>query len=312
VLALALLACSNDFVISNKPDVVVVADDTGSAAEVPLDTAGEPTEPTDSDPTAGATETAPEDTDADETETDPPDEDDCTDTSDLVYVIARDDGSLYTFDPAALGFTRLGRVDCGTSQTPASMAVSRDGVAYVRYGDNSLYAVDLATLGCSRTAYSDRTTRFGDFGMGYATDSAETWRDRLYIASADTLAVLDTASYALTSVGALSSQSELTGNADGELWAFLPLETPARLVQLDKDDARTLDVLRLTGFPDPSDLDTFAFATWSGSFWLFVRVSGMGESTDVYEVTADGTMHKVLEDVGFDVVGAGVSTCAPS
>jgi hypothetical protein len=38
----------------------------------------------------------------------------------------------------------------------------------------------------------------------------------------------------------------------------------------------------------------------------------MGESTDVYEVNAAGDMTKILNDVGFDVVGAGVSTCAPT
>ena len=69
---------------------------------------------------------------------------------------------------------------------------------------------------------------------------------------------------------------------------------------------------RFQGFPDVGDIDTFAFAAWGGEFWLFVRTYGMGSSTDVYRVTADGTLSRVLEDVGFDVVGAGVSTCAPS
>jgi hypothetical protein len=45
---------------------------------------------------------------------------------------------------------------------------------------------------------------------------------------------------------------------------------------------------------------------------VFVREYGMGSSTDVYKVTSTGAMSKVLSDVGFDVVGAGVSTCAPS
>lgn len=308
----ALVACSNDFTVSNKPDVVVIMDDTGTAPPPPVDTAGTPT-PVDSGSTGDTTTTVPGDPDTtDPVETDPPDEDDCTETSDLVYVIARDDGALYTFDPASLSFTRLARINCGTSQTPASMAVSRDGYAYVRYGDNSVHQVDLGTYTCGATPYSDRSTRFGSFGMGYATDTSGTWRDQLYVASEDTLAVLDTSSFTLTPIGGLTSQSELTGNADGELWAFLPLEAPARLVQLDKTSGATLSTLRLPGFPDASDLDTFAFATWGGSFWLFVRESGMGNSTDVYEVDSGGTLTRVLSDVGFDVVGAGVSTCAPS
>ncbi len=314
LLALALTACSNDFSITNKPDVVIVTDDTGAPAEVPVDT--DDTEAPADTGSTGDTQATDPGTDTDTTpvdeDTDPPDEDDCTETSDLVYAISRDDGTLYLFDPPTLSFSALARIDCRTTQTPASMAVSRDGVAYVRYGDNSVYAVDLDTYACTATTYSERATRFGSFGMGYATDSAETWRDRLYVASATRLAVLDTTTYALTDIGSLSSQSELTGNADGELWAFLPLENPAELVQLDKDNGSTLTTYRLPGFPDAGDIDTFAFATWGGSFWVFVRESGMGNHTDVYEVDASGSMTKVLTDVGFDVVGAGVSTCAPS
>lgn len=243
---------------------------------------------------------------------DPPPEDDCAVTDDLIYVLSRDDSRLYTFDPVSQRFGDLGVIHCGTSQTPGSMAVSRDGVAYVRYADNSVFAVDLATLGCSATAYADRSTHFDSFGMGYATDSAETWRDQLYVANEGALGVLDTDTWSVTKLGSMPSQSELTGNAAGELWAMLPLEHPAQLVQLDRDSAATLKTLKLSRFPDPGNIDAFAFATWGGAFYLFVREYGMGSSTDVYEVDATGTMTKVLEHVGFDVVGAGVSTCAPT
>ena len=243
---------------------------------------------------------------------DPPDEDDCADTSDLVYVIARDDAALYLFDPEDLSFTRLGALRCSGGTNPESMSVARDGVAYVRYSDDAVYEVDLATLDCARTDYSDRATDFGSFGMGYATDSAETWRDALYVANDERLARVDMGSWDLEVLGRMDSQSELTGNAAGELWAFLPLERPAELVQLDKDDASALETIRLPGFPSASDIDTFAFATWGGDFYLFVREYGMGSTTDVYRVTAGGDMTVEAADVGFDVVGAGVSTCAPT
>lgn len=247
-----------------------------------------------------------------DTAEDPAPEDDCDHTSDLIYVIARDDGALYTFDPESLSFTRLGALRCGSSATPESMSVARDGYAYVRGSDDAVYAVDLETLGCEATSYSDRATGFGSFGMGYATDDGDTWRDRLYVANERTLARLDTDTWELSTIGRMPSQSELTGDAAGELWAFLPLESPAALVRLDKEDASALEEIALPRFPDAADIDTFAFATWGGEHWLFVREYGMGSSTDVYEVRADGEMTKVLDDVGFDVVGAGVSTCAPT
>jgi hypothetical protein len=314
VFLLSILGCSQDFGLAGVQKPQDTPEDEDTAVEPIVDTAEEADSaaPPDEEETAD-TEMPPEDTAEETPDTDVPDDpppaDDCTDTADLVYVLSRDDSTLYTFDPDALAFTSLGRVSCGTSETPGSMAVSRDGVAYVRYADNSVYALDLATMRCSATSYADR--RFDSFGMGYATDSSDTWRDQLYVANATSVGILDPSTWTITPLGRMASQSELTGNADGELWAILPLESPAELVKLDTTTGATVETIRMPGFPDPGDIDTFAFATWSGDFYVFVREYGMGSSTDVIKVTRMGGMTTVLEDVGFDVVGAGVSTCAP-
>jgi hypothetical protein len=317
---LLLAACSNDFGLNGAKPAPAVEDTAAADTAAPVDTAGD-TAPEDTDEavdtevpddTEEPDTDVPADTGEESTPDDPAPADDCTETDDLIYVLDRDQGRLYTFDPAARSFTTLGRVSCGTSQTPASMAVSRGGVAYVRYADNAVYALDLATMSCTATGYSDRRTGFDSFGMGYATDSADTWRETLYVANETTVGVLDAATWDVTPLGRLPSQSELTGNAEGELWAMLPLETPAKLARIDTATGDVAEQVSLRGFPDPSNIDTFAFATWSGNFYLFVREHGMGSTTDVYEVTSAGVTTKVLADVGFDVVGAGVSTCAPS
>jgi hypothetical protein len=306
VLAIVTLtACNHDFGLTPRDlsadqpaDEGVTDPETEDPDEDPID---DPVEDPIDDPV--------EDPEDDPVE-DPPDEDDCDETSDLVYVIDRADEALYLFDPTTTGFEYVGDLDCAMwGEKPASMSVARDGVAYVRYSDNTVYAVDLATMDCSPTPYA---SGFGAFGMGFATDSADTWRDKLYIANADKLAVLSTGDWSLGGVGSMKSQSELTGNAAGELWAFLPLEQPAQLVQLDKETGASLASMSLPSFPNPGDLDAFAFATWGGDFWLFVRTYGMGNSTDVYRVSPDGTFTSAAEDTGMDVVGAGVSTCAPS
>jgi len=316
LLALVLLAaCSSEFGLNEQAAPRGADMPAGDTATPEADA-----DATDADTTDTGGASAPDATDTGETggvpedgaADDPPPEDDCVDTSDLVYVLSRDDASLYLFDPSSLTFSSLGRLACGTSASPGSMAVARDGTAYIRYSDETVYAVDIATGACARTAYSDRVTAFGSFGMGYATDSAETWRDQLYVANSEQLGRLDTNSWSLTTIGRLPSQAELTGNAEGQLWAFLPLESPAVLAQYDTTSGAQLTSVRLPNFPDAGDIDTFAFATWGGDAWLFVRVYGMGSSTDVYQVTPDGTMIRVLDDVGFDVVGAGASTCAPT
>jgi len=244
---------------------------------------------------------------------DPAPEDDCEDTSDLIYVIDRDSETLYLFDPDSLGLTSLGQLDCSwLDGTPASMGITRDGYAYVRYSSNAVFEVDLTTLSCSEVSYDNNSTGFGSFGMGFATNSADTWRDQLYIANRTHVARLDTSTWQVTSLGRLPSQAELTGTADGQLWAFLPLESPAALVELDKSSGAELSRRSLSSFPAPSSIDTFAFAAWGGVHYLFVRTYGMGESTDVYEVDASGRMTQVVDRLGINVVGAGVSTCAPT
>jgi len=270
--------------------------------------------PTDDDPTDEITDTGtPDDDDfggGGFEDYVPPPEDDCDYTSDLVYVIDRDTETIHLFDPETLTFDALGTIDCHwLAGSPASMSVSRDGSAYVRYGDDTVYEVDLETLDCTE---SDYATDFGAFGMGYATDTASTWRDSLYIANSGQLALVDTTTWSVTNIGSMPSQSELTGNADGELWAILPLETPAKLVQLHKDNASVLDTITLSGLPSLTEIDTFAFATWGGDFFVFIRSYGMGSSTDVYQVSASGSMSRVVANSGLNVVGAGVSTCAPA
>lgn len=313
-LALALgVGCSVDYGMNTYDDPASSPEDTGTSD--PLDPPAPPdaTEPEPQDEEEEEEEVEEEDPPEPPDEThddDPPPDDDCDHTSDLVYVIDRADDALYLFDPDDTSFDFVGELDCGMwSGTPGSMAVSRDGHAYVRYSDDNVYAVDLETMGCTPTTYGGA---FGTFGMGFATDEADTWRDALYVANSDQLATMDTGTWAIGMVGAMPSQSELTGNARGELWAFLPLETPAMLAEIDKASGTVVQTHGLAGFPSPYDIDAFAFATWRSEFWLFVRTYGMGQTTDVYRVDAYGNMTLAAPDTGMDIVGAGVSTCAPT
>lgn len=241
---------------------------------------------------------------------DPAPPDDCLNTSSLVYLVDRANADLHLFDPSTLQTTRLGALDCDWVGKPESMAIGRDGTGYVRWSDDLVYEVDLTTLDCTPTAYSPGS--FGAFGMGFATDGSGTWRDTLFIANASTLATLDTTTWARSTVAAASTQVELTGNGAGELWAFAPLTSPARLVRLDRASGAVVETVQLPGFPSAANLDTFAFAHWGGEFFLFVRSYGVGESSDVYRVTRQGVMTKEVDRMGLDIVGAGASTCAPT
>ncbi|MBU1244980.1 putative metal-binding motif-containing protein [Myxococcota bacterium] len=233
----------------------------------------------------------------------------CPDEMKLVYVIERDNKDLYTFDPATLTFSLVGTLGCGGGNTPGSMGIARDGNAWVLFSDETLYEVDTETAACTQTPYSDASTGFGAFGMGFSSDSAGSVDETLFVANADTLGVLDRTNWTISERGAMSSQAEVTGKANGELWAILPLE--ARMVRLDKANADELETYELANFPDPMNIDTFAFAHWGGSLWVFIRESGMGNTTDIYQFDENHTFSRVRQDIGFTIVGAGVSTCAP-
>ena len=232
----------------------------------------------------------------------------CSEKLRMIQVIDKDK-TLYSFHPTVETFTEIGEVDCDESldTTPASMGISRDGVAFINYSNSELYQVSIEDASCVSTDWISNTDGFDRFGMGFVRD--QTGEDILYIASEDTLASLNTTTWTVTEIGPLPSQCELTGNSLGELWGFFPLENPPKLRQLDRTNASVLTTYDLPALPD--DLDTFAFAFWGGDFYIFYRVYGMGSSTDVYRYNPGGGFELFMADIGKNIVGAGISTCAP-
>jgi len=324
LLALPLLVgCGQDFMI-HPSDKIVIGQDTGTFLEddetYPEDTGVEEAPAEADEDGTGSTvpddEPAPEpedDTEEEpEPEADPAPEDDCTETSDLIYVLDKDSEALFIFDPVSTNLTSLGTLDCDSWGTPASMGVARDGYAYVRFSDQEVFQVDLNTLDCTSTSYSNGSTGFGSFGMGFATPTSSTWRDQLFVANSGQLALLNPTSWQLTTLGTLPSQAELTGTGAGELFGVLPLESPLTVVELDQSSGSVLDTIRVGTTLDIGNLDTFAFAAWDGSFYLFTRTYGMGSTTAVDRIERDGSITSLVSELGINVVGAGVSTCAPS
>lgn len=321
LMLLAASGCSTDFMLHD--DKVIYLGDTGDAGEDVRDfdtgEVEEEEEDTGETPTGeGNTgddddDDLPEEDDApdDTPEEDPAPEDDCDETSDLIYVLDKDAETLSLFDPSSNALTALGALNCDSWSTPASMGVTRDGIAYVRYSDNEVFAVALDTLQCSSTGYSD-SGGFGSFGMGFATESAETWRDSLFVANSRQLGRIDPSTWQLTLLGSLPSQGELTGTGAGELFAVLPLESPLKVVELSQSTGSVIDTIQVGTTLDISNLDTFAFAAWDGDFYLFTRMYGMGSSTAVHRIDRSGRITEVVSELGINVVGAGVSTCAPS
>jgi hypothetical protein len=241
----------------------------------------------------------------------------CLEASQWIYTVDSD-GRFSRFDPATLTFTDISKkLNCPNEyRDPFSMAVDQNAAAWVVYGDGNLFKVDTATGRCEATSFQADQPGFAMFGMGFVFDPA-TGIDTLYIAGTDSLAdrqsslaTISFPSLKLTPVGLVAAgNAELTGTGDGGLWAFVPSdENPdgkAVLVRLDPASGKTLETYE---YPTLSDVyGSWAVKFWGGSFWIFLAGA-------VYEVprATPQTIRIAMPDTGGrDVVGAGVSTCAP-
>ncbi len=253
----------------------------------------------------------------------------CSEAAQLVYVLS-DANELYSFRPNRREFTRIGRLRCPTSAQPNSMAIDRDAVAWVNYVDSavvdtggSLYRVSTSDASCTAAAAIPLPRGWFRLGMGFSTASADDTNETLFVAAtADPLTgasaglgridprTLDAAPIGQFG-GALRGQSaELTGTGDGRLYGFFTT-TPVQVAQIDKTSGEIMNTQALRGVETPQ---AWAFSFWGGDFYLYTAPSALsGRTTNVTRYRpSDGSIDTAyMTDIGFRIVGAGVSTCAP-
>ncbi len=231
-----------------------------------------------------------------------------------VIVVDELTNMLSDFRPETLAFHDIGVLKCATfdpTATPFSMALGRDGNAWVLYSDGELFRVDVKTAVCQATRFTSGQMGFVTFGMGFVSDAPGSNLETMYIAGTANmqLASIDLPTLHVHPVGGLPGIPELTGTGDAELWGFFPAAGSTFVAQIDKATAATsnkIDIATLVG--DPA---AWAFAHFGGSFWIFLQRQGE-DSTSVYNVTRDGMFSTALSNTGRHIVGAGVSTCAPT
>jgi hypothetical protein len=238
---------------------------------------------------------------------------DCSEAAKLVYVVGKNN-ELYSFSPASLQFTPIGIIDCtgqGAFGQPFSMAVDRNGTAWVLFDDSQIFAVSVTDASCKKTAYIPSLNfDFSLFGMGFASDDAMGSSETLYVASYSGygLAKIALPSMTLTPIGPYKNgggSAELTGTGDGRLFGFFTT-SPVSVAELDK---KTSTILSSAPQPSVNIGGGWAFAFWGGDFWLFTAPNGVTSQVDRYSPSKQTTT--TVAQVNFKIVGAGVSTCAP-
>jgi hypothetical protein len=153
--------------------------------------------------------------------------------------------------------------------------------------------------------------------MGFSTNEAMGAEETLFVGGGQTqtqasytLAKLDTMTMTASPIGTQTQLPEMTGNAKAELWGFMPDATNARVVQFDKTNGSALKTYNLPTLA--GTMTGYAFAHWGGDYWVFL-IKNSEPATSVYQVDgATGMIKSTTPTQGRTIVGAGVSTCAPT
>jgi len=250
--------------------------------------------------------------------------DGCTDAARLVYVLSLE-GDLYSFAPADKKFTKVGALNCtsgGKTFTTVSMAVDRNAVAWVNMrdqlsftGESLMFNVDTKTAACTPTNIK------GSWGgMGFSTNAGSTDQETLFLIGAGSglngaLLSVDFAAEKIVQVADLKEQVdlELTGTGDGRLYGFLQSD-PLAIAQVDKTTAAFSNKAPLATVPQPQP-PMFAFSFWGGDFYVYTATdTSPSKTTNVarYRPSDKSLDAAYMTNIGFHIVGAGVSTCAPT
>jgi len=237
--------------------------------------------------------------------------DPCPEELKQIYVVTNDN-ELYRFAPATVTFTKIGNLSCpaGGFSTPFSMAVDRKGTAWVLFSDGKLFQVSTKDASCKSTSFAVGQAGFQTFGMSFAREGVG---ETLYVADYDGkgIAKIDTTSLKLSFIGGYGSAAgagELTARGE-QLFGFFNStgSLGTRVAMIDKATGKLGTVQNLSGVTIGSG---WAFAHWGGTFWLFHAPSASSQVTE-YDFEKK-TSKTAKSGLGFVIVGAGVSTCAPT
>jgi hypothetical protein len=265
----------------------------------------------------------------------------CVDTALLMYLMTVD-GKLLSFKPDTQTIHEIGPVNCPKTSGPAfSMALDRNAIAWVLYTDAQhegagLYRVDTADASCQATTFhpgTSGTTPFGTlgpvglsvFGMGFTRDAPGSKTESLYVIggqaanfwiSTNTLAVIHFPDMTVTELGEtdIPGGVELTGSGTGKLYGLFSEtdQSVASVREIAKSTGKTVgEGWHLSSAVLPG-VGAQAIGLWGGDFYIFAEPSGT-QSSNVYKLSpATGKVEEIMKNIGYIVVGAGVSSCAPT
>jgi len=243
---------------------------------------------------------------------------------DGIFVLS-DNAELWKFYPADNSFLKLGNFNCGGLTNTFSMAVDRQGFAWVMFNNpqGEIWKVDVTDVAnCVDPGYNPGQQAINYFGMAFVSNSQADQCDQIYGNTFDGFGgfqegqnigdflKVDPNSLLIEKIGKTNfNGAEVTGTGDGRAFMFGGTN-PAKLVEVDKNNGAFLEVtplgtLELT--------NAFAFAFFAGDFYMFTESDNNQTLSKVthYDYDESKVLTTVVPQAPFRIVGAGVSTCAP-
>ncbi|CAF4026135.1 unnamed protein product [Adineta steineri] len=236
----------------------------------------------------------------------------CTsETSTYVYLLDQD-SNLFQFHPETFTVTFIAMINCSTTAYPYSMAIQRNGTAWVLFTDGSLYTFNVTNVQCQTTTYVAEQEGLILFGMHFATDGSNN-NEKLYLSSDSSnppfrLATLDIDTLEISIIGyyeTISARAELTGTNDGKLFGLFE-GAPYVIAEINRTNGEILSKTSQDMIQYTSDSSNFAFTTYSSNFFLFV---GDNSFTDIFIYNLSTKITTKTTRISNGIVGSAVSTC---
>lgn len=248
----------------------------------------------------------------------------CSEPTKYIYVVSTM-GDVYRYWPPTYQFDLVGRILCdGQPIVPGSMAISRDAVAWVEVGPSpyKLLKVDLSNGDCVDSGYipDSYDGPYAYFGMAFTGE--EGGEESLYVAQAITgnesadglrrLGRLDSTTLTIETLGSIEMwNSDLSGTGDARLYAFEKSTDSvwSNMLELEPETGTLLSRTPLPGVPIGS---TWAVAAWGGDVYVFSSQGSLGSAVVRYRPSTGAVTWLPQPAAPFAIIGAGVSTCAPT
>ncbi len=233
--------------------------------------------------------------------------------------------TLYKFAPDKKTFTLVGDVSCGGNGNVNSMAVDRDGTAWINWSGGEVYQVNTQDASCTPAPPVTLPSAWSQIGMGFSVDAVSSSAETLFVSSQGSQGTSAVSQLATLSGGSVQGVGtfaggnfaglapELTGTGDARLYGFFvnPNGGDPLLGLIDKGTAAVSNTVAITGVAQP--IHDWAFSFWGGHFYFYTSTGSGGSVVTDYDPDADaGTgLDNAYATAPLEIVGAGVSTCAP-